>query len=68
MSRSIKISELTYNDLQTLQRPRETFNDVVRRLLTAYLILAKAVPLLDEKRKELQERVNEIHSGEKTDG
>ena len=67
MSKSIKVSEGTYHDLLTLQRARETFNDVIRRLLTAYSILLAAVPIIEGKRRELEIKVKEMQGGEKTD-
>ena len=46
MSHSIKINDLTYNDLREIQGPRETYNDVVSRLLDIYKMLRGVEPML----------------------
>ncbi len=56
MSKSIKVSEEVYQKLLALQRPRETFSQVVERLADAADLLRRAIPALMEKRSDLQER------------
>ena len=46
MNRSIKVSQEVYLDLQRLQRPRETFSQVIERLLSLYDLMGKAEPLV----------------------
>ncbi len=46
MNRSIKVSDEVYNDLLQLQRPRETFSEVVGRLLSLYSLITKAEPII----------------------
>ncbi len=46
MNRSIKVSDEVYQDLARLQRPRETYSEVVNRLINLYDLIGKASPLL----------------------
>ena len=40
MSKSIKVKETTYERLLALQRPRETFSDIIERMLRVYAAIA----------------------------
>ncbi len=46
MSKSIKVSEDVYKMLQELQRPRETFSELIERLLVAAVLLSKLEPII----------------------
>ncbi len=46
MRKSIKGSEEVYQQLLTLQRPRETFSELVARLLQAVELLVKVAPII----------------------
>jgi len=46
MSKSIKVSEEVYQLLLEMQRPRETFSDLVKRLLTAATLLTRIEPII----------------------
>lgn len=46
MSHSIKINDKAYNDLREMQAPRETYNDVVSRLLDMWRMLQGIEPIL----------------------
>ncbi len=45
-NRSIKVSDEVYDGLVNLQRPRETYSEVVGRLLNLYVLVSKAAPLI----------------------
>ena len=63
MNRSIKVSDDVYAGLGKLQRPRETYSDVVTRLLGLYTLLAKADPMIHSA-DDLQ-RWEAMHAAEK---
>ncbi len=46
MSKSIKVSEDVYKDLQGFQKARESYSDTIRRLLRLADVLDKAEPLI----------------------
>ena len=46
MSKSIKVSETVYGHLLRLQRPRETFSEIISRLIKATMLLSEAEPLI----------------------
>lgn len=46
MNKSIKVTEAVYTTLLEFQRPRETFSQVIARLLVAAQVLVKLEPLL----------------------
>ncbi len=57
MSRSIKISEESYQTIREMQGPRETYKDVVERLLDMWRMLRGLEPLLSGH-KAYQEFLN----------
>ncbi len=46
MSHSIKVQDKEFEELQKIQGPRETYNDVVSRLLDIYRMLRGVEPML----------------------
>ncbi len=46
MNKSIKVSDQVYGDLLNLQQPRETYSDVVARLIKLYYVLLGAAPMI----------------------
>ncbi len=56
MSKSIKISEENYQALWALQRPRETFSDIVGRLIHSHELLQKAALTIGEKKVEIESK------------
>lgn len=43
---SIKVDDQVYQSLQLLQKPRESYNDVVTRLIGLYLCLEELEPVI----------------------
>lgn len=48
MKKSIKVSEDVYHALIDLQRPRETFSDVVQRLLDVHAGVQQLIKVMDD--------------------
>ncbi len=46
MNRSIKVSNEVYGELLQLQRPRETFSEIVGRLLVLHKAIVAAAPMI----------------------
>ncbi len=68
MNRSIKVSDGVYRDLLKLQRPRETFSEVVGRLLNVYDLMGKARPLFRTEADELGNEYLKAHDGARLAG
>ena len=47
MNRSIKVSDVVYESLQQLQFPRETFSEVVERLVKLRNLISTARPMIE---------------------
>ena len=62
MSHSIKVTDTTYQELMARLRTRETFDHLIQRLLWAVELLEKAIPLIYEKRRELEESKDELEA------
>lgn len=56
MSKSIKVSEEVYQELLALQRPRETFSQVVERLIHSYELLQKAAATIGEQKVVIENK------------
>ncbi len=56
MSKSIKVSEEVYQELLLIQRPRETFSEVIGRLLRVTELLMKAEPIIRGQHEYLESR------------
>jgi len=56
MSKSIKVSEEVYLELLKLQRPRETFSEIIGRLLLMSELLRKIVPYIRAQAEYLESR------------
>lgn len=61
VNHQIRVSEEVYLELLNLQRPRETFSELIRRLLLMTELLYKIEPLirgqvnyLEQKRRDLE--------------
>ena len=54
MSKAIKLSDEAYQELAVLQRPRETFSQVISRLLATYNAVDKLVATF-ERSDEFQQ-------------
>lgn len=59
MSKSIKVDELVYQELLWLQRPRETFSELIGRLLRIAEMLDKVRPFLETERVRLARKLEE---------
>lgn len=57
MTKTIKVTDGVYDQLTELLRPRETFNDVVERLLA---VNRSALALLNQIEGQLRVRVNAV--------
>ncbi len=57
MSKSIKVSEDVYQALLLLQRPREPFSEIIRRLLSIHELLARAEPIIRGQHEFYEDRV-----------
>ena len=60
MSHSIKISDEVLDDLRSLQRPRETYNELINRLLNVFKLMEQVKPFLDRYHEELKQKVEKI--------
>jgi predicted CopG family antitoxin len=60
MSKSIKVDEGVYQELLALQRPRETFSQVINRLLRIAALLVKVEPFLETERIRLERKFAEL--------
>lgn len=56
MSKSIKVSDEVYRELLLIQRPRETFSEIIGRLLKVSDLFAKAEPILRGQHDFLEEQ------------
>lgn len=57
MSKSIKVSEDTYQMLLGFMRPRETFSELIARLLTVYVLMEKVLPFIREQQLSFRSQV-----------
>jgi predicted CopG family antitoxin len=57
MNRSIKVSPQVYDMLLELQKPRETFSQIIERLITIRLLLEKATPFMVDYRDVLKAKL-----------
>lgn len=64
MPHQIRVSDEVYQMLLALQRPRESFSELIGRLLTAAVLLSKIEPLLQGQHEFLKRQV-EKHEQEK---
>lgn len=65
MNKSIKVSDVVYGELLKLQQPRETFSDVVARLIKLYYVLQGAAPMIGGAEAYWRSQVDErdgVHS------
>jgi len=60
MSHSIKVSEETYLALRDLQRTRETFSQVIERLIQVYGLLLKLEPFIQAETERLQRQAGSL--------
>lgn len=56
MSKSIKVSEGVYQELLLLQRPRETFSEIIGRLLLMSALIQKIEPYIKSQVVFLESR------------
>ena len=64
MSKSIKVREDVYNLLLEIQRPRETFSELINRLITAVVLLMKVEPLIRSQHDSLEEKIRKLNAEE----
>lgn len=62
MSKSIKVSDEVYHELLRLQRTRETFSDIVARLLRVNELMWKAIPLIEGERERLERTTKQLET------
>lgn len=47
MNKTMKVSDEVFEDLRRLQQPRETYSDVVKRLVNLHGVISAARPMLE---------------------
>ena len=61
MSKSIKVDEQVYQELLKLQRPRETFSQLVLRLLLIEALMQKVQPYIASERQRFEKQAELLH-------
>ena len=61
MSKSIKVKEEVYNMLLEIQRPRETFTQLIARLLLMNELLTKIEPIIRGQHQFYEEKVRKAN-------
>lgn len=65
MAKQIRVSDDVYQMLLEIQRPRETFSELIARLLKMYQLLIAAEPIISGQHSYLEWKKEQLES-EKT--
>ncbi len=57
MPKQIRVSDEVYQELLRMQRPRETFSQIIARLLRLSELLIKALPLIKGEHESLEHKI-----------
>ena len=68
ISKSIKVSEDVYQLLLEMQRPRETFSELINRLMTAAALLMKVEPLIRSQLNFLEDKLRKADAEKALEG
>jgi predicted CopG family antitoxin len=63
MSKTIRVEQDTYDELERLRDWKATFDQVIKRLLELRLLLEKATPIIEGQREFYKQKVE--HAGSK---